>query len=1451
MLKRRMPIHIPGAVQGFGVLIALEEDLNGNLVVRVVSENCTEILGLSPSYLFNLECFTHTLTQMQADNLWDNIQYLSDPANPETTADGNADEAPQVFLLSGYGQPGSAVIPGSGETSSGGEDASSSSGRSAAGGRPGSIASSTSSAERRQWSCWCAAHRPKMIPPPPVGPPSMSPSSSSNSGTANPNPGGEPTPAGSPPDEQHFPQALIILELELEHDMYNPLYPPPPELLAPSGNASPGSGTRSSMSVNSGGSGSGATPVQGSIPPGGRTSDGSDRTIMPSSVTPPASRSGASVGADSPSGVTGGDAAMTSSNDMRSTLQSVDENSTNMTTITPTTAMPASSSANTSASIDSGLARPTPSTTSSGESITPRPPASITPTASNPTGADPKDLHIGGPGDQGEDESTWGPTAEQILASTTSRAQPIRALERMRQAERTAQQRRLASLRRGGSGGSGGSGRRGGAGGRGGRHQHRSGRLAYGGSGSLDVFSVLGQVNEQLSAANDLQTFLDVVVGLMKDLTQFHRVLIYQFDEIANGQVVAELVDYTKTKDLYRGLHFPAADIPPQARELYKINKVRSLYDRDQTTARLVGRTKADVELPLDLTHSYLRAMSPIHLKYLGNMGVRSSMSISIVSFGQLWGLICCHSYGDFGMRVSFPVRQMLRLLSDSISRNIERLSYAHRLHTRKLINTIPTEAHPTGHIVSNAEDLLGLFDADFGVLVIGEGAKILGPNEKGQEIYLIAEYLRVKQFKIMQATQDIRKDFPDVDKLENQTQTSALNAIAGVLYVPLSAGGKDFIALLRKGQLREVTWAGRANKGADGQAALEPRASFKAWSEIISSRSRAWTDEQLETAGVLALVYGKFIDVWRQKETAVKATQLTNLLLSNASHEVRTPLNHIINYLELAMNGPLDKETRENLSMSHAASKNLLFTINDLLDLTRLEQGNETSLNEPFDLSFAIEDSIEVYRTEAERRNIRFSVITDNLPRMVIGDSKKIRTIVANLTANAVKFTEEGEIHVEARLYPEPPGLRDPSQIVIEVIVRDTGRGIEGPKLEGIFRDLEQIEHAEKSDKEPQTTGLGLGLAVVAHIIGQLSGQLRVDSKPGVGSQFVFLVPFNLPTTRSIQSSTSSRALSLSSNSGVASAGSRGSRHDVSRGHDEIDSLVEALNSSPSANMSPAERWNSQTSLVSDPRVDPTTAKATARSTKPLDQRPVSEGEVELSDSNFPLRSVRVDAVDVEVAAGKPPITSAGSPKLANPKPTLQLRPSPQRPPSFVVEKPSFHVLIVEDDVVNRNVLAKRLKMDGHQVSTSVNGQEAVDLIKQDRAFDCVLMDIQMPILDGFGAAEQIREIEKANPLPLDSVRPSTDLNSGIPIVAVSASLKESQRQFMLDKGMDAWILKPINFKRLGVLLRGCIDTEQRKKDLYRPGGDWERGGWMREPVGTIPMGDITSPTSEAGPSK
>ncbi|KAJ3903582.1 hypothetical protein F5879DRAFT_143125 [Lentinula edodes] len=1276
------PIRAPGAVQGFGVLIVLEEEGEA-LVVRQVSENASELLGLPPRYLFKLECFTDVLPESQASLLWDNIQFLSESANStNTTRDEELErDSPDIFLLSGYGAPGTAIssLPVSVDPYD-----------------PWGV-----HVGKRRWTCWCAIHRP------------------------------QPSPYLSN-TQSKAQKPLIVMEFELESDFFNPLYPrsssnPASTTSAPSGSDSP-----DSIKTHSSGS-------DGTSSSGAQTgSSESEITVVPNSSST---------------------AARSAEDSNFTTSIATSSNSSGVTTVTNSSTLP-----------QSPLEETDPL-----EALQPR------------SGHPPVHGLVG--------DYSWTPNTEDIIESTTTRSKPLLALERLRRLSQmpgasdntlpntsscstpgfNAKTRRPLRPSRDANG----------------KIQRVAPGAPNGGVSMMDVFAVMAQINEQLGDAPDLDTFLKVTVGVIKDLTQFHRVLVYQFDEVWNGQVVAELVDWSMTHDLYKGLHFPAGDIPAQARELYKINKVRILYDRDQPTARIVVRDKEDLEQPLNMTHCYLRAMSPLHVKYLGNMGVRASMSVSIMAFGSLWGLVACHSYGTHGMRVSFPVRQMLRLLSQSISRNIERLSYAQRLHTRKLINTIPSENHPTGYIVSNADDLLGLFDADYGILVIGDGAKILGPNQHGQEILIMAEYLRLKQFDTIQVSQAVTKDFPDLNL------STGLEVIAGLLCVPLSSGGKDFIAFLRKGQPRDVHWAGKPYKADNSAtASLEPRKSFRIWSETVAGRCRAWTDEQLETAGVLALVYGKFIEVWRQKESALQTTKLTNLLLSNASHEVRTPLNHIINYLEMALNGPLDFETRDNLSRSHAASKNLLFTINDLLDLTRLESGNEMSNNEPFNLAENIQDAISIYRSEANRRHINFEVDVDQCPSFVIGDRKKIRTVVQNLTANALKYTMEGKIAVRCVPFGEPEGLREPTSTAMEIVVADTGCGIPPTKLESIFREIEQVESSEpKTSAEP---GVGLGLAVVARIVEQLGGQLRVESKVGEGSQFSFLLPLSLM----VPSETSTSSAHSRSNSSLGSLQAKSTS--------EVDFIVEALANS-------SQRSSSAHSI--DESRSP---------------RKTTTGLFPVADSQYPVRPIKVPEIDTQTPLTHQ--TSQPSPKSSNPAIQPPLNSTSETKPieykslpllTSKAEKLSLRVLIVEDNDINRLLLAKRLRMDGHVVVNTTNGQEGLDKVMSDRNFDCVLMDINMPILNGLEASERIREFEKAFPSS-DVQRLSLKLNGRIPIFAVSASLYEHQRSKLSDAGMDGWILKPIDFKRLATILKGVTDLAQRERDRYTPGGNWEVGGWL-----------------------
>ncbi|KAH6629078.1 hypothetical protein C7974DRAFT_180834 [Boeremia exigua] len=1212
------PIHIPGAVQGFGLLVVLQDEVDGNggLLVRVVSENSKRFLGRTPKELFALESFTDILSEEQADNLLDHIDFIKDEDSDVLT------NGPEVFTIS-------IKVPGVSRTR----------------------------------KLWCAIH------------------------INDANPG------------------VVVCEFELEDDPDFPLVPP--------------------------------------------------------------------------------------------------------------------------------------------NEITPEPP---------------------------EDTLSSNPTEAELLESTEIKSRPLRVL--------------------------------------------RSARKRKGEAAAMEVFNIMSQVQEQLAAAPNLDKFLKVLVGVVKELTGFHRVMIYQFDQAFNGRVVTELVDPRATKDLYKGLNFPASDIPKQARELYKLNKVRMLYDRDQETARLVCRTIEDLEKPLDLTHSYLRAMSPIHLKYLANMAVRSSMSISINAFSELWGLIACHTYGARGMRVSFPIRKMCRMVGDSASRNIERLSYASRLQARKLINTVPSQHNPSGYIIASSDDLLKLFDADFGLLSIRDETKILGAMENSQEALAMLEYLRMRKIQSVMTSTDITEDFPDL------RYQPGFHTVAGMLVVPLTVGGHDFIVFFRKGQLREVKWAGNpyekfVKEGTEGY--LEPRKSFKTWSETVVGKCREWTEEEIETASVLCLVYGKFIEVWRQKEAALQNSQLTRLLLANSAHEVRTPLNAIINYLEIALEGSLDSETRENLSRSHSASKSLIYVINDLLDLTKTEEGGPLVKGESFDLSGTIKEATDMFRGDARRKNIEYEVVEhDGLPKMCIGDQRRVRQAISNIAANAIQHTSQGGVKIEAYVASRP--RKDHAEV--EVAVTDTGAGINPKRLDQLFYDLEQVQSEPSSGLEEaiapdpkqikqrdDKTALGLGLALVARIIRNMNGQLRIRSEEGKGTRFVIQFPFDLPDndesanssmsdpsqsgtvtphperpkslTSSIEAggermlvspslsrhestdttvngtiinhpiaSRRQSADSLKSKASLrsyrSSSTQESARSDVDRLIDDLSAphLVERRRGGEGA-QSPGVRsmrpnLTKRSSMdASPPRTRSKSLEATdGRIVVPPHQRSLNTripGEESVRFSSQPLKAVRVPD---EASSPEPRTHGSILGEISNEP--LQQSPA-QTPMPEKLTSDRMRVLVAEDDPVNSRIVKKRLEKMQHVVHLTVNGEECASAFGESpKDFDVVLMDMQMPIVDGLTSTKMIRSYEKTH---TNIYSPRAALCGRIPIVAVSASLLERDRQQYIDAGFDAWILKPISFDRLNKLLAAIVDKDIRRQCLYEP-GEWEKGGWLHEGKASVEEVD-TKPSS------
>jgi light-regulated signal transduction histidine kinase (bacteriophytochrome) len=907
----------------------------------------------------------------------------------------------------------------------------------------------------------------------------------------------------------------------------------------------------------------------------------------------------------------------------------------------------------------------------------------------------------------------------------------------------------------------------------------RSARKKKGEAAAMEVFNIMAQIQEQLSDATTLPSFLRVLIGVVKELTGFHRVMVYQFDHAWNGQVVAELVDQRATKDLYKGLNFPASDIPKQARDLYKLNKVRLLYDREQETARLVCRTVDDLETPLDLTYSYLRAMSPIHIKYLANMAVRASMSISINAFNELWGLIACHSHGSKGMRVSFPIRKMCRLVGDTASRNIERLSYASRLQARKLINTTPTATNPSGYIVASSEDLLTLFSADVGALSIRDGTKILGKCQNHlPEILAMVEFLRLRKINAVHATQDITADFPDL------RYEPGFHFISGMLYVPLSSGGNDFIVFFRKGVLQEVKWAGNpyekfVRAGTEGY--LEPRESFRIWRETVAGRCRDWSEDEIETAAALCLLYGKFIDVWRQKEAALQSSQLTRLLLANASHEVRTPLNAVINYLEIALEGSLDGDTRDSLVKSHSASKSLVYVINDLLDLTKIEGGKGLVKEEVFELHHTLKEATDPFVGDAKRKNIEYNVtIWDGLPHRVVGDHRRVRQVVANLVANAIQHTAEGSVKVDVWPSETQPTL---GRVEMEVVVEDTGAGMSQAKVDALFRELEEVRDEgedigmamierdpfrdEPAEDKTDIAALGLGLAVVARTIRNMNGQLRLKTEEGKGSRFVIQLGFEIagaplmpenkeetdapssaPRSNSTASSqvegevmlvggSSSKKKELpgfarrGSKESMNSMTSNKSRASLTSQKSDVDRLIDAIKE-PHMQTGDEEsiqrrgsKGKASRPSSADHDISPSKTKA-----KSIDSAMVRDlklsfakipGQERVKDSRMPIKPVRIveeNTLSPEEASRSQGTVGSGVPEM----PMVE----------ELMEEPlstdAFSILVAEDDPINSKIIKKRLEKLGHTVHCTVNGEECASAHGEDAAsFDAVLMDLQV----------------------------------------------------------------------------------------------------------------------------
>ncbi|WP_260927069.1 HWE histidine kinase domain-containing protein [Novosphingobium sp. 9] len=409
-----------------------------------------------------------------------------------------------------------------------------------------------------------------------------------------------------------------------------------------------------------------------------------------------------------------------------------------------------------------------------------------------------------------------------------------------------------------------------------------------------DYVSYVRPMIDRLRDAESVEKLCASAARHLRGLTGFDRVMVYRFDADGAGEVIAESLN--GMVDSFKGQHFPASDIPAQARRLYTRNMLRIITDVDDPTVPIHPATGPSGE-PLDLSMSGLRAVSPIHIEYLRNMGVKASMSVSIMRRGKLWGLMACHHYAP--LRLSYSVRTASELFGEFFAYLLDQketdAAMGMRLDSLRLHDEIMARVAAGGTLV----DAFGDFSLSIGRVIPFDGAVAwidgefmrYGVTPDEAQFSKLARFLNTAGASTVWSTDRIATLFEPAAEWADRA--------AGLLALPVSRTPRDYIVLFRQEHVREVKWAGNPEKpvelGPNG-ARLTPRSSFELWKEERRGQSRPWTEEEVQAADALRVTLLEV--VLRLAEIANaerdKAHRQQDMLIAELNHRVRNILNLI-----------------------------------------------------------------------------------------------------------------------------------------------------------------------------------------------------------------------------------------------------------------------------------------------------------------------------------------------------------------------------------------------------------------------------------------------------------------------------------------------------------------------------------------------------------------------------
>jgi light-regulated signal transduction histidine kinase (bacteriophytochrome) len=611
------------------------------------------------------------------------------------------------------------------------------------------------------------------------------------------------------------------------------------------------------------------------------------------------------------------------------------------------------------------------------------------------------------------------------------------------------------------------------------------------------LYPLLGDFLLKVNDAGAIDSLARLACQHVRAVTGFGRVMVYQFDADGHGHVVAEAKD--EAYHSYLGQHFPATDIPAQARELYALSRIRLIQDANYTPAPLVPAANPLTGRPNDLSFAALRSVSPVHLKYMRNMNTLASMSVSLMVKGKLWGLISCHN--ETACPLSFEKRTACEQLGQILALCIESREDAKELQFRlevrrimvSMLGRLTQGADFADNMSSVFPELLRFARAGGVAVVFDERILTYGDTPGEEQIRGLVGWLQQHGHADVYHTDKLSAAYPEASAMVRNA--------SGLLAMPISRIHQHYLLWFRPEQVYTVEWAGNPHEKhatPDAPSQLSPRRSFEAWRETIHGQSMPWHGGEIELtvefrSALLGIALERAEQMAELAEELGRANKELEAFSYSVSHDLRAPLRHIVGFsdllLESAGNEDLDRRQRflKNIKDAARLAGKL---VDDLLSFSQM--GRAALRPTTVDMAELVSACIDKLALDMRDRRVDWHI--DALPQ-VWADPSFLHLAVYNLLSNAVKFTGQREVAV-IRISYEETG----DETIFHIA--DNGAGFNMDyvhKLFGVFQRLHRMEDFQ---------GTGIGLANVRRIIERHNGRVWASSQPGEGATFSFSIP-------------------------------------------------------------------------------------------------------------------------------------------------------------------------------------------------------------------------------------------------------------------------------------------------------------------------------------------------------